>query len=183
MEARPVSILLSTSIRLFISLYPSLSLSLTLSLSLIHFCACPPPSTLPLSPQEAVLKLFQRALSFCDPKKLYLALLAVYERTEQHGMADDLLRTMARKFNTSAKVRDRRTGWLAGSRQSTATTIVPHIRTSLYDPLSGSMRADKPTAAGRTAGLTAPSCALALVSGSFSVAYLCSSAVRALKPC
>lgn len=55
--------------------------------------------------QEAVLKVFQKAVQYCDPKKLYVALLGIYERTEQEDMADELLKTMVRKFKTSAKVR------------------------------------------------------------------------------
>ncbi|GLJ04920.1 hypothetical protein SUGI_0006550 [Cryptomeria japonica] len=55
-------------------------------------------------PNEAVLKVFQRALQYCDPKKVHLALLGMYERTEQHEMADQLLKVMTRKFKTSSKV-------------------------------------------------------------------------------
>ncbi len=59
--------------------------------------------------QEAVLELFQKALQYCDPKKLYFALLGIYENPQQpegpkHDMADQLLKTMTRKYNTSAKV-------------------------------------------------------------------------------
>lgn len=48
--------------------------------------------------------VFQRALQYCDPKKLYLALLGIYERSEQHDMADELLKTMLQKFKMSSKV-------------------------------------------------------------------------------
>jgi rRNA biogenesis protein RRP5 len=54
--------------------------------------------------QEAVLKVFQKGLQYCDPKKLHIALLGIYERTEQHDLADELLKTMVRKFKQSAKV-------------------------------------------------------------------------------
>lgn len=54
--------------------------------------------------KEDVLKLFQRALQFCDPKKLHFALLGIWERAEQHEMADQLFRAMAKKFGASAKV-------------------------------------------------------------------------------
>lgn len=54
--------------------------------------------------KDATLRVFQRALQYCDPKKLYLALLGIYERSEQHDMADELLKTMIRKFRTSSKV-------------------------------------------------------------------------------
>ncbi|KAH9327354.1 hypothetical protein KI387_007532, partial [Taxus chinensis] len=55
-------------------------------------------------PNEAVLKVFQRALQYCDPKKVHLALLGMYDRTEQHEMTDQLLKSMTRKFKTSSKV-------------------------------------------------------------------------------
>ncbi|CAM6099604.1 unnamed protein product [Calypogeia fissa] len=54
--------------------------------------------------KEAVLKVFQKGLQYTDPKKLYLALLGIYERTDQHDMADELLKTLVRKFKSSAKV-------------------------------------------------------------------------------
>lgn len=49
-------------------------------------------------------KTFQRALQYCDPKKLHLALLGMYERTDQHKLADELLEKMAKKFKNSCKV-------------------------------------------------------------------------------
>ncbi|KAL1543005.1 rRNA biogenesis protein rrp5 [Salvia divinorum] len=55
-------------------------------------------------PEEAVQKIFQRALLYCDPKKANLALLGMYERTEQHKLADDLLNKMSRKLKHSCKV-------------------------------------------------------------------------------
>ncbi|KAJ4801242.1 hypothetical protein LUZ62_052488 [Rhynchospora pubera] len=55
-------------------------------------------------PEEAVKKTFQKALQFCDPKKLHLALLGMYERTEQPKLADELLGRMTKKFKTSCKV-------------------------------------------------------------------------------
>ncbi|KAJ7541483.1 hypothetical protein O6H91_10G061600 [Diphasiastrum complanatum] len=55
-------------------------------------------------PKEAVLNVFQRALQLCDPKKLHLALLGLYERTNQDDMSDELLKKMTRKFKASAKI-------------------------------------------------------------------------------
>ncbi|KAL3625500.1 hypothetical protein CASFOL_030954 [Castilleja foliolosa] len=55
-------------------------------------------------PEEAVTKIFQRALQLCDPKRVHLALLGMYERTEQHKLADELLDKMARRFKQSCKV-------------------------------------------------------------------------------
>ncbi|CAL9042398.1 unnamed protein product [Musa banksii] len=54
-------------------------------------------------PEEAVKKIFQRALQCCDPKKLYLALLGVYERNEQQDLADELLASMTKEFKHSCK--------------------------------------------------------------------------------
>jgi rRNA biogenesis protein RRP5 len=54
--------------------------------------------------KDAVKKIFQRALQYCDPKKVHLALLEMYERTEQHQLADELLGRMTKRFKTSCKV-------------------------------------------------------------------------------
>ena len=48
--------------------------------------------------------VFQKALQYCDAKKLYLALFGIFERSEQHEMADELLKTMTKKFKTSSKI-------------------------------------------------------------------------------
>lgn len=50
------------------------------------------------------MKVFQRALQYNDPKKVHLALLGMYERTEQHNLADELLSKMTKKFKHSCKV-------------------------------------------------------------------------------
>lgn len=55
-------------------------------------------------PEEAVSKVFQRALQYCDPKKVHFALLGMHERTEQHKLADELLNNMTKKFKHSCKV-------------------------------------------------------------------------------
>ncbi|KAH7441212.1 hypothetical protein KP509_03G029000 [Ceratopteris richardii] len=55
-------------------------------------------------PKEATMAVFHRALQYCDNKKLYLALLGIYERSDQHDMADELLKTMLRKFKMSCKM-------------------------------------------------------------------------------
>ncbi|URE17983.1 Suppressor of forked protein (Suf) [Musa troglodytarum] len=55
-------------------------------------------------PEDAVKKIFQRALQYCDPKKLHLALLGVYERSEQQNLAEELLERMTKKFKHSCKV-------------------------------------------------------------------------------
>lgn len=56
------------------------------------------------TPQEAVMKTFQRALHYCDPKKLHLALLDLYERTNQDKLGNELLDRMTKKFKSSCKV-------------------------------------------------------------------------------
>ncbi|KAL7134052.1 hypothetical protein ABFS83_11G001300 [Erythranthe nasuta] len=55
-------------------------------------------------PEEAVKKIFVRALQHCDSKKVHLALLEMYERTEQHKLADELLGKMVRNLGNSCKV-------------------------------------------------------------------------------
>ncbi|KAF8085254.1 hypothetical protein N665_0674s0019 [Sinapis alba] len=55
-------------------------------------------------PEEAVKKVFERARQYCDPKKVYHALLGVYERTDQYKLADKLLDEMIKKFKQSCKV-------------------------------------------------------------------------------
>ncbi|KAF6168945.1 hypothetical protein GIB67_038442 [Kingdonia uniflora] len=54
--------------------------------------------------EEAVTKIFQRALQYCDPKKIHLALLGMYEKTEQQNLANELLDQMIKKFKRSCKV-------------------------------------------------------------------------------
>ncbi|KAJ4970564.1 hypothetical protein NE237_003663 [Protea cynaroides] len=54
--------------------------------------------------QEAVMKIFQRALQYSDPKKVHFALLGLYERTEQHDLVDELLEKMVKKYKHSCKV-------------------------------------------------------------------------------
>ncbi|KAJ8448113.1 hypothetical protein Cgig2_031837 [Carnegiea gigantea] len=63
-------------------------------------------------PEEAVTKLFQRALQYCDPLKLDFELLGLYERTEQHKLAHELLQKMCKKFKNSSEVWQRRIQWL-----------------------------------------------------------------------
>ncbi|XP_038881067.1 rRNA biogenesis protein RRP5 isoform X2 [Benincasa hispida] len=54
--------------------------------------------------EDAVTKIFQRALQCNDPKKVHLALLGMYERTEQLKLADELLDKMIKRFKHSCKV-------------------------------------------------------------------------------
>ncbi|KAK6244021.1 hypothetical protein QUC31_010430 [Theobroma cacao] len=75
-------------------------------------------------PEEAVQKIFQRALQYCDPKKVHLALLGMYERTEQHKLADELLDKMTRKFKHSCKVWLRRVQMLLMQQQDGVQSVV-----------------------------------------------------------
>ncbi|PSS21108.1 RRNA biogenesis protein [Actinidia chinensis var. chinensis] len=75
-------------------------------------------------PEEAVQKIFQRALQYCDPKKVHLALLGMYERTEQPKLADDLLNKMIRKFKHSCKVWLRRIQWLLKQNRDEVQSVV-----------------------------------------------------------
>ncbi|XP_019160461.1 PREDICTED: rRNA biogenesis protein RRP5-like [Ipomoea nil] len=74
--------------------------------------------------QEAVMKVFQRALQYCDPKKVQLALLGVYERTEQHKLGDELLEKMVKKFKHSCKVWLRRIQWALNQNHDNSQSIV-----------------------------------------------------------
>ncbi|KAK9832620.1 hypothetical protein WJX81_004603 [Elliptochloris bilobata] len=55
-------------------------------------------------PGEAVMALFRRALPHVNQKRLYLALLAILQRTDKDELAAEALRAMCRKFGASAKV-------------------------------------------------------------------------------
>lgn len=50
------------------------------------------------------MKVFQKALQYNDPKKVHLALLGVFERSEQHKLADELADNMIKRFKKSCKV-------------------------------------------------------------------------------
>ncbi|KAL2923175.1 rRNA biogenesis protein RRP5 [Bienertia sinuspersici] len=66
--------------------------------------------------EEAVVRLFQRALQFCDHIKLHFELLGLYERTDQNKLADELLDKMVKKFKQSCEVWLRRIQWLLKQR-------------------------------------------------------------------
>ncbi|KAL0338043.1 UNVERIFIED_CONTAM: rRNA biogenesis protein RRP5 [Sesamum calycinum] len=82
-------------------------------------------------PEVAVTKVFQRALQYCDPKKVHLALLGVYERTEQHKLADELLDKMTRKFKHSCKVWLRRIQFLLKQNSDGVQSVVNRALLSL----------------------------------------------------
>ncbi|KAK7278792.1 hypothetical protein RJT34_23828 [Clitoria ternatea] len=81
--------------------------------------------------EEAVMKVFQNALQYNDPKKVYLALLGMYERTGQHNLADELLNKMTKKFKHSCKVWLRRVQNLLNQNQDGIQPIVNRALLSL----------------------------------------------------
>ncbi|KAL2897412.1 rRNA biogenesis protein RRP5 [Bienertia sinuspersici] len=66
--------------------------------------------------EEAVVRLFQRALQFCDHLKLHFELLGLYERTDQNKLADELVDKMVNKFKQSCEVWLRQIQWLLKQR-------------------------------------------------------------------
>ncbi|TKY53223.1 RRP5-like protein [Spatholobus suberectus] len=81
--------------------------------------------------EEAIMKVFQRALQYNDPKKVYLALLGMYERTEQHNLADELLNKMTKKFKHSCKVWLRRIQSLLKQKQDGIQHLIERASLSL----------------------------------------------------
>ncbi|PSS10096.1 RRNA biogenesis protein [Actinidia chinensis var. chinensis] len=68
-------------------------------------------------PEEAVQKIFQRALPYCEPKN-------AHERTEQPKLADDLLNKMIRKFKHSCKAWLRQIQWLLKQNRDEVQSVV-----------------------------------------------------------
>ncbi|XP_022966127.1 rRNA biogenesis protein RRP5 [Cucurbita maxima] len=81
--------------------------------------------------EDAVAKIFQRALQCNDPKKVHLALLGMYERTEQHKMADELLDKMIKRFKHSCKVWLKRMQSLLKKGQDEVQSVVNRALLSL----------------------------------------------------
>ncbi|XP_062112321.1 rRNA biogenesis protein RRP5 isoform X2 [Humulus lupulus] len=82
-------------------------------------------------PEEAVLKVFQRALQYNDPKRVHLALLGMYERTEQHRLADELVDKMTKKFKQSCKVWLKRVQRLLNQQQDAVQAVINRALLSL----------------------------------------------------
>lgn len=82
-------------------------------------------------PEEAVAKVFQRALQYCDPKKVHLSLLSMYERTEQNKLGDELLYKMIKKFKHSCKVWLRRVQRLLKQQQEGIQAVLQRALLSL----------------------------------------------------
>ncbi|KAI4332058.1 hypothetical protein L6164_016997 [Bauhinia variegata] len=81
--------------------------------------------------EEAVMKVFQRALQYNDPKKVHLALLGMYDRTEQHNLAHELVNKMTKKFKHSCKVWLRRVQILLKQNQDEIQSTVRRALLSL----------------------------------------------------
>ena len=59
------------------------------------------------TPEEAVKKLFSRAVQIADAKHMHLTLISMYERNDQQKLLDESLKKAVKKFSYSSKV------WLA----------------------------------------------------------------------
>lgn len=55
-------------------------------------------------PEEAAMRLFQRALPYNDGKKLHLAMVGILEKSGRHALAVETLKTACKKYAGSAKV-------------------------------------------------------------------------------
>ncbi|XP_073261303.1 rRNA biogenesis protein RRP5 isoform X2 [Populus alba] len=75
-------------------------------------------------PEDAVKKVFQRALQYCDPKKVHLALLKMYKKTNQNKLAEELLDKMSKKFKHSCKFWLKRVKWLLKQKQDGVQSVV-----------------------------------------------------------
>ncbi|GAB2295441.1 hypothetical protein Dimus_029608 [Dionaea muscipula] len=84
--------------------------------------------------EEAVKRIFQRALQFCDPLKVHVELLGMYERTGQNELADDLLEKMTKKFKNSIQVWLRRVQWLVNQNKDGVENVINRALLSLPRP-------------------------------------------------
>jgi len=55
-------------------------------------------------PEEAAMELLTRALQYNNQKRLYLAALGIFQRTERAALCEQVLKAVCRKFSESAKV-------------------------------------------------------------------------------
>uniref|UniRef100_A0A7N0TNV2 rRNA biogenesis protein RRP5 n=1 Tax=Kalanchoe fedtschenkoi TaxID=63787 RepID=A0A7N0TNV2_KALFE len=83
-------------------------------------------------PEEAVQRVFERALQHCDPEKLHLALFDVYERTGQSTLANELIDKMTKKlFKKSSEVWLRRVRWFLKQHPEGSKDVVSRALLSL----------------------------------------------------
>lgn len=52
----------------------------------------------------ALLQVFERALKYNEPEKVYLEMAKIYENSEKQELASKTFETMARRFHTSPAV-------------------------------------------------------------------------------
>ncbi|KAL9265746.1 rRNA biogenesis protein RRP5-like protein [Drosera capensis] len=81
--------------------------------------------------EEAVKGIFRRALQFCDPMKIHMELLGLYERTFQNELAGELLEIMVKKFRNSMEVWLRRAQFLLNQNQEGVETMTNRALLSL----------------------------------------------------
>ncbi|KAL8150493.1 hypothetical protein V2J09_020301 [Rumex salicifolius] len=81
--------------------------------------------------EQSVMKVFNRAIQQCDPLKLHLELLGLYERTDQNQLADELLQKMMKKFKDSTEVWLRRIQWLLKQNQDGVERVTTRALLSL----------------------------------------------------
>lgn len=53
---------------------------------------------------ESLMQVFQRALTYNDPKTVNLQLVGIYERSEQYKLAEELYKAMTKKFKHSWQI-------------------------------------------------------------------------------
>ena len=71
---------------------------------------------------NSLSRLFQRALTYADQKKLYLAMVGICERTKKIELCRQVLNTMCKKFGSSAKVWLRHlTHWMTTTTSTTSS--------------------------------------------------------------
>jgi rRNA biogenesis protein RRP5 len=63
--------------------------------------------------EDATLSLLSRALTHTDPRRMYLAAVDVFERTQRAHLVEQCLKAMTRKFGEEVEVRNgpRNGGW------------------------------------------------------------------------
>lgn len=55
--------------------------------------------------EEGTLQLLSRALAHTDARKMYLAAVDIFDRTDRAGLAEQCFKAMCRKFGENAEVR------------------------------------------------------------------------------
>ncbi|ORY31169.1 TPR-like protein [Rhizoclosmatium globosum] len=79
--------------------------------------------------RESLMKLFERAVSFNEPKTMYLNLANIYERSENFEELDALFKVMVKRFKESCKI------WVANGLSLLKRGNVPESRKVLQRSL------------------------------------------------